>query len=430
MLGVTRRAYNTGVRVYNGFHAQEPAISARVNAYRFKPVCKASVIKEVEKVDGVDIVTERPTTERPVIKVQHVDGKRKIYIQTKGLRAAMQQVARELEREDKLPWVLKVSRELRDNAILDFFKAVDAGVARNTERTVSGEAAVLEEFKYRSRQDRVHSMAINMRTWNAPGAQVSMFFKGFKTKKESLPATATAAVRVQVTREGLVSLHFMTEAAGKDENQAPSRDGVFHSTASLDPGVRTFQAIYDADGYGIEWGAKDMSTILYMCRTADKIQSKIATKKGNRSGLRRAFARQQRRLRNKVKECHNKLALFLCENYRLVLIPAFEVSRMVLRANRKINSKTVRGMCTWSHFKFREALKSKAELYPWCRVVEVGEAYTSKTCEECGDIHHKLGTSKVFKCPSCKYTADRDLHAAKNILLRYLTLEGFVNNNP
>ena len=86
---MTRRAYNTGVRVYNGFHAQEPAISARVNAYRFKPVCKASVIKEVEKVDGVDIVTERPTTERPVIKVQHVDGKRKIYIQTKGLRAAM-----------------------------------------------------------------------------------------------------------------------------------------------------------------------------------------------------------------------------------------------------------------------------------------------------------------------------------------------------
>jgi putative transposase len=107
-----------------------------------------------------------------------------------------------------------------------------------------------------------------------------------------------------------------------------------------------------------------------------------------------------------------------------VLIPEFEVSRMVKRANRKINSKTVRGMLTWCHYAFRNTLKSKAELHPWCRIVEVGEAYTSKTCEECGNIHKKLGSSKVFKCPSCGYVADRDLHAAKNILLRYLTIEG------
>ena len=71
----------------------------------------------------------------------------------------------------------------------------------------------------------------------------------------------------------------------------------------------------------------------------------------------------------------------------------------------------------------REALKSKNALFPWYTIVEVGEAYTSKTCEECGTLHQKLGGNKVFKCPKCNHTADRDLHAAKNILLRYITRE-------
>jgi putative transposase len=96
---------------------------------------------------------------------------------------------------------------------------------------------------------------------------------------------------------------------------------------------------------------------------------------------------------------------------------------MVKRRNRKLKSKTIRQMCCWSHFAFREALKSKAALFPWCAIVEVNEAYTSKTCEECGTLNHKLGGSKVFSCGQCGHIADRDLHAAKNILLRYLTKE-------
>jgi len=98
----------------------------------------------------------------------------------------------------------------------------------------------------------------------------------------------------------------------------------------------------------------------------------------------------------------------------------------VKRRNRKIKCKTVRQMACWSHYAFREALKAKAELCPWVTVVEVGEAYTSKTCEECGHLHQSLGGNKMFQCPSCGHTADRDIHAAKNILLRYITRENIV----
>ena len=46
-------------------------------------------------------------------------------------------------------------------------------------------------------------------------------------------------------------------------------------------------------------------------------------------------------------------------------------------------------------------LKSKDELFLGVIVVEVSEAWTSKTCDECGRIHRNLGSNKVLKCPSC-----------------------------
>jgi putative transposase len=81
-------------------------------------------------------------------------------------------------------------------------------------------------------------------------------------------------------------------------------------------------------------------------------------------------------------------------------------------------------MATWAHYRFRQTLKAKSELFPWVTVVECDEAYTSKTCPRCGKLNHKLGGKEVFVCPhdGCGYVASRDGSAARNILLRYLTL--------
>ena len=59
-------------------------------------------------------------------------------------------------------------------------------------------------------------------------------------------------------------------------------------------------------------------------------------------------------------------------------------------------------------------------------MIECDESYTSKTCGYCGVINDKLGSSKEFKCkantcPQKHLSSDRDIHAARSILLRYLT---------
>lgn len=399
--GLTRRAYNISVEVNRKLKNKDPEITSRVSAF-------ANEVKRDKKNNG-----------RPIIKV---DDNGKLYHLTRGWKDAMKMVIRHMEKEEN--FVKECPQAIRDSGIRDFEKAMRSGDAKNEEKRErdEGEDEVEEQFKFRSRKGATQTFEINARDWKSTSKQGKLF-QLMKTKKECVPKKADCAVRVQMDKLGRVFMCFVREVETKSENQTPCLDGVFHGTAVLDPGVRTFQAIYDADGQGIEWGKGDMNEIFRLCRLADGIKTKMSKKRATWT-LRRAYYRALRKIKDKIKECHRKLALFLCENFRVVMIPKFQVSRMIKRRNRKLNSKTVRMMCSWSHYAFREALKAKTEMFPWVQVVEVDEAYTSKTCEECGHLHQKLGRSKVFKCPNCGHRADRDLHAARNILLRYLTRAG------
>ena len=70
--------------------------------------------------------------------------------------------------------------------------------------------------------------------------------------------------------------------------------------------------------------------------------------------------RIHKRIRYVVDDCHHKLAKWLCENYRVILLPEFRIQGMVRRGQRRINSKTARAMCTWSHYRFQQHLIHKA----------------------------------------------------------------------
>ena len=123
-----------------------------------------------------------------------------------------------------------------------------------------------------------------------------------------------------------------------------------------------------------------------------------------------------------IDDCHQKLAKWLCESYRIVLLPEFRTQEMIQWGWRWICSKTARAMCTWSHYCFRQHLLHKARKHPWREVVVCTEEYISKTCGCCGHINKGLGGSKVFHCPACCAELDRDINGACNIFLRYLTV--------
>ena len=204
----------------------------------------------------------------------------------------------------------------------------------------------------------------------------------------------------------------------KSENQG--------KVVSIDPGIRTFTTCYDAEKGVIEIGKNANTKLFRLCYGLDKIRSKIDhtdTRSKKRDKYRKAYLRGSLKIRNLVDQLHIQVVDWLCKNYNTILLPKFETSKMVVKGQRKLGSKSVRAMYTFSHYRFRQRLLHKTREYPDCNVIICDEAYTSKTCGNCGEIKWNLGSSKVYNCKSCGYIADRDFNGARNILLRYLSKE-------
>jgi putative transposase len=279
------------------------------------------------------------------------------------------------------------------------------------------------KIKFRSKKDRQQSIAILSKHWGKSRGVYAFICK--MKSAENLPAELHYDTRLVLNRLGKFYLCIPQPLEIWAENQGPtqSEDAVI----ALDPGVRTFMTGYDPSGRAIEWGKNDISRIYRLSHIYVKIQSKrdsihgkVAKRK--RYKLRKVMLRIHQKIHSLINDCHHKLAKWLCQNYRVILLPEFKTQGMVRRGKRRIRSKTARMMLTWSHFRFRQFLLHKIREYPWCQVIVCTEEYTSKTCGSCGHIHRKLGGSKVFRCPSCAAELDRDINGARNILLRYLTL--------
>ncbi len=197
---------------------------------------------------------------------------------------------------------------------------------------------------------------------------------------------------------------------------------------ALDPGNRTFLTGFDGENV-LEIGKGDIGRIQRLCSHLDNLISRSTkTNCRKRRKMRLAANRVRERIQNLVKDLHNKAVNLLVNSYKVIFLPTFDSSQMVIKKRsgkkRKINSKSVRQMLTLSHYRFEQHLKGAA-LRKGVIVVLCNESYTSKTCGNCGHIHHKLGGNKIFKCPHCGIQISRDVNGARNILLRALQATAF-----
>jgi len=146
------------------------------------------------------------------------------------------------------------------------------------------------------------------------------------------------------------------------------------------------------------------------CFKLDELISQISKAKSQqKKRFKLAASRLRGKIRNLVDELHKKTAKFLVENFDVILLPTFETSQMARKAKRRIKSKSVRQMLSLSHYRFKQFIKHKADEHQKI-VVDVNEAYTSKTVSWTGEIVKNLGRSKTIKSPSTGQQMDRDLN--------------------
>ncbi len=345
------------------------------------------------------------------------------------------------ELQDK-QWVKETPYDVRDEAMNDLLKALKAQQAKIKANGWKGTAKANFKMSFRSRKAEAQSIAILAKHYNRKRGKYA-WIKHIKAH-QPLPAEINYDSRLLRTRLGHYYLCLPLPLDAQESKGAGGRaSDPLAGVLALDPGVRTFMTGYDPTGQVVEWGAKDLNRIYRLCRALDDLQRRWSlrgVRHRKRYRLKRAARRLRLRIRNLFDELHKRMAKWLCENYRVVLLPKFQTSQMVAKPKRgalgnaaketskptrwrKINSKTARGMLCWAHFRFRQRLLAKQREYPDCTVVVCDEAYTSKTCGSCGHIHANLGGAKRFRCPHCTFELDRDVNGARNILLRYLTLQ-------
>ena len=197
--------------------------------------------------------------------------------------------------------------------------------------------------------------------------------------------------------------------------EAPSGDGV----VALDPGVRTFLTYFSERDCG-KIGHKAFGRIQRLCHWLDDLISRTTTEpnRHRRRRMRKAQARMRQKIINLVDELHWQVARWLTGNYQAILLPTFETQDMTCRAGRRIRSKTARMMLSFRHYEFKRRLRWKA----WQRgtlMLDVNEAYTSKTRSWDGGIRAHLGGAAVIRDNS-GFGMDRDVNGARGIFLRAL----------
>jgi transposase len=205
----------------------------------------------------------------------------------------------------------------------------------------------------------------------------------------------------------------------RSESQTPNR------IISLDPGIRTFFTGYTHDGYVYHLGENDISRICRLYYYKFKLQRKMDLCKNNQRKLlyKKAISRLSRKQRDLVDEAHKKISKWLLENFDFIIIPKLDTNSF---CRKQMSKKVKNKIKAWRHCSFLDRLKFKNLEYPNVYITSPTEEYTSKTCSNCGFIHEQLGSSKTFNCPKCVKSFDRDVNAAKNILLKCISKEVLV----
>jgi len=257
----------------------------------------------------------------------------------------------------------------------------------------------IQKVKFRSRKNPSQSCYIPKSAVKEGGIYHTIL--GKISYRETLPKEFGDCRLVAYAGYFYLSVPEEVEAA-KSDNQG--------KVVSIDPGVRTFATFFSENSVG-EIGKGDFSRIQRLCHHLDDLISRMSkAKRGAKHRMKKAASRMRLKLKNLIDELHHKAARFFVDNFDVILLPTFETSQMASKSSRKIRSKTVRSMLTFSHFRFKQFIKHKA-FESGKLVLDVCEAYTSKTVSWTGELVRIGIDGRVMS---------RDYNGARGIFLRAL----------
>ena len=191
----------------------------------------------------------------------------------------------------------------------------------------------------------------------------------------------------------------------------------------IDVGVRTFATLSN----GITYNAPNNSKLIKRARRHQSKLSKLRNARvtesirtktkfedvpisKNEIKLQKLYRKTKSRIKNRnIAFLHNTTSSICNMGYGKIVMEDFSVRSM--QKHRHV-SKLIAMIPSLYSFKFQMKYKCRDNGID----LEFADKYFPSTqiCSNCGS-RHKVGTSKVYVCPNCGFTIDRDLNAAINL---------------
>jgi putative transposase len=147
-------------------------------------------------------------------------------------------------------------------------------------------------------------------------------------------------------------------------------------------------------------------------RALKRIQKRLSRKqKGskNRIKARGKLGRKHLRVSRQRKDFAVKLARCVVRSSDLVVYEDLKVRNMVK------NHHLAKSISDASWSLFRQWIEYFGKIFGVVTIA-VPPHYTSQNCSNCGEVVKKTLSTRTHQCPHCRYVADRDENAARNIL--------------
>ncbi len=168
---------------------------------------------------------------------------------------------------------------------------------------------------------------------------------------------------------------------------------------------------------GIDLGLTSAATtsdgLKLVGRNFRKLEAKLAS--AQRAGKKKLVRKIHDKIKNRRKDGIEKFTTTVARENSLIVIGDVSSKKIIRKTNRFAKSASD---ASWYQIKSR--LLNKAIRHGG-RYMEVNEAYTSKTCSDCGTRWEfpkglKSLAIREYVCPCCGVVQDRDINAARNIL--------------
>ena len=235
-----------------------------------------------------------------------------------------------------------------------------------------------------------------------------------KEQKIRIPNLGWVKMSVPLRYEGKIMSATVSKKAGRhfvtitvDVGEDYKLEAAKSHSVGIDLGIKTAVALSTGKTFD---APKPLKKAQNQLAKAQRVLSRRVKGSSNRKKAAAKVARIHARIENVRKDWINKTTTAIARKYKNVFVEDLNVKGMLA------NHKLAKAISDVSFGEIVRQLEYKTQLRGG-NAEKINRFFpSSKQCRKCGEKHESLILAdRIFNCPKCGHSEDRDLHAARNI---------------